>query len=135
MIIFTICLTNCKSKKDVILTVPISEPSPINVGIEQDDHGCLATAGYVWSTLLKDCIRLFEKGIVLEYVKESTQVIYVIWPEGNNLKTEVYIDGTGILLSKAGDHWMNADKSYLLKKTNDDKLELTNGNEILANEK
>lgn len=43
------------------------------VGNDKDEHGCIASAGYQWSELLKDCIRPFEKGIRLSAVDESLQ--------------------------------------------------------------
>ena len=30
------------------------------VGDDKDAHGCIASAGYTWSEVLKDCIRLWE---------------------------------------------------------------------------
>ena len=33
------------------------------VGDDKDAHGCIASAGYTWSEVLKDCIRLWEKGV------------------------------------------------------------------------
>ena len=32
------------------------------VGSDKDEHGCIASAGYTWSEVQKDCIRLWEKG-------------------------------------------------------------------------
>lgn len=31
------------------------------VGGDKDKHGCIASAGYTWSEVQKDCIRLWEK--------------------------------------------------------------------------
>ena len=31
------------------------------VGNDKDDHGCIASAGYTWSEVRKDCIRLGSK--------------------------------------------------------------------------
>ena len=36
------------------------------VGIDKDEHGCIASAGYTWSEVQLNCIRLFESGIRLE---------------------------------------------------------------------
>src|SRR5882757_2896536 len=43
------------AKKD---TVPV-------VGNDADEHGCKASAGYNWSVLKNDCVRIFESGIRL----------------------------------------------------------------------
>ena len=33
------------------------------VGSDKDEHGCIASAGYTWSEVQKDCIHLWEKGV------------------------------------------------------------------------
>ena len=30
------------------------------VGNDKDEHGCIASAGYTWSEVQQNCIRLFE---------------------------------------------------------------------------
>jgi hypothetical protein len=35
------------------------------VGGDQDKHGCKGSAGYTWSTVKNNCIRVFEEGIRL----------------------------------------------------------------------
>ena len=34
-------------------------------GSDRDEHGCIASAGYVWSEVRQDCIRPFETGVKL----------------------------------------------------------------------
>lgn len=46
-------------------------------GSDRDEHGCIASAGYLWSEVLKDCIRLFEKGIRLEGVDHENSLFIV----------------------------------------------------------
>ena len=41
------------------------------VGNDKDEHGCIASAGYTWSEVQKDCIRLWEKGVRMESVADS----------------------------------------------------------------
>ncbi|QKJ67087.1 hypothetical protein HQN60_10480 [Deefgea piscis] len=36
------------------------------VGADRDANGCIASAGYQWSAMLGECIRLFERGIRFE---------------------------------------------------------------------
>lgn len=38
------------------------------IGGKKDAYGCLASAGYTWSVLRRDCIRVFEVGIRLDPV-------------------------------------------------------------------
>ncbi|MFQ2572295.1 hypothetical protein ACK3Z8_13785 [Aeromonas caviae] len=35
------------------------------VGADRDEHGCIGSAGYQWSALAGQCVRLFEQGIRL----------------------------------------------------------------------
>ena len=42
-----------------------------NVGGNKDSHGCLTSAGYIWSQLRGECIRPFEEGIALNIMNTS----------------------------------------------------------------
>ena len=95
------------------------------VGADQDSHGCKASAGYTWSKLKKECIRIFE-GTKLSHFddgKKYSTVSYVIF-DGN--KAELFLDTQkeSIVLERKseGDSWVNGDwqlspwKGYVLKK-------------------
>ena len=41
------------------------------VGSDKDEHGCIASAGYTWSEVQKDCIRLWEKGVRMNAVDDA----------------------------------------------------------------
>lgn len=95
------------------------------VGGDADSHGCKASAGYTWSTLKKECIRIFE-GTKLSHSddgKTYTTASYVIF-DGN--KAELFLDTQkeSIILERKseGDSWVNGDwqlipwKGYVLKK-------------------
>lgn len=57
------------------------------VGNDRDEHGCIGSAGYQWSVLLKDCIRPFEKGIRMKAAKDDHgQAAYLVF---NNDSTQV----------------------------------------------
>lgn len=95
------------------------------VGADSDAHGCKASAGYVWSVLKKECIRIFEGTKLSHYDdgKEYTTAAYVIF-DGN--KAELFLDTQkeSIILERKseGDSWANGDwqlipwKGYVLKK-------------------
>lgn len=96
------------------------------VGGDSDVHGCKASAGYTWSVLKKECVRLFEIGTKLSHVEDGktySTVAYVIF-EGN--KAELFLDSQKepILLERKseGDSWTKDDyqlipwKGYVLKK-------------------
>lgn len=42
-----------------------------SVGHDRDQHGCIASAGYTYSVIRKNCVRLFESAIRLEPVKKG----------------------------------------------------------------
>ena len=48
-----------------LLLAACSTPEQHLVGNDQDVHGCRASAGYQWSALTRQCVRLFEQGIRL----------------------------------------------------------------------
>lgn len=95
------------------------------VGGDADAHGCKASAGYTWSTLKKECIRIFE-GTRLNHAEDGktyTTAAYVIF-DGN--KAELFLDTQkeSIILERKseGDSWSKDDyqlipwKGYVLKK-------------------
>lgn len=102
-----------------------SKPAVV-VGGDADAHGCKASAGYTWSELKKECVRLFEVGTKLAHAddgKTYSTVAYVIF-DGN--KAELFLDTQKepILLERKseGDSWIKDDyqlipwKGYVLKK-------------------
>lgn len=61
------------------------------IGGDRDEHGCIASAGYQWSELLKDCIRPFEKGAQLKSTDEkSTSAAYLVF-NNDSSKIEVFM--------------------------------------------
>ncbi len=49
------------------------------VGDDKDAHGCIASAGYTWSEVLKDCIRLWEKGARVADVADKEKAAYIVF--------------------------------------------------------
>ncbi len=77
-ILFTGC-GNSQSKK--------SEDN--KVGDDKDAHGCIASAGYTWSEVLKDCIRLWEKGVRVEDVADKEKPAYIVFSP-DSLQVELF---------------------------------------------
>lgn len=50
-----------------------SLPAVTIVGADKDEHGCIASAGYQWSELRKDCIRPFELPMSILSPDKTTQ--------------------------------------------------------------
>ncbi|MGJ8561264.1 MAG: hypothetical protein ACSHX3_13595 [Litorimonas sp.] len=99
--------------KDV--TDPIIEV--MDVGGDRDIHGCIATAGYTWSDVLEECVRLFEVGIPLENMQDmdSTSIAYLI--VGASDQIELFgPDSDPVQLFKTEtDVWQDADNIYTVK--------------------
>lgn len=107
-------------------TTPKEPQKEAVVGGDSDSHGCKASAGYTWSTLKKECIRVFENSTRLNHAEDGktySTVSYVIF-DGN--KAELFLDTQkeSIILERKseGDSWVNGDwqlipwKGYVLKK-------------------
>lgn len=80
------------------------------IGGEKDEHGCVTSAGYTWSNLQEDCIRLFESAYRLNPVDDLSNddaadvaVIsaFVLFNEDES-EAELFLPETdaGIVLSK-----------------------------------
>lgn len=104
------------------------------VGGDRDAHGCIGSAGYTYSQIKKDCVRVFEQKIKLTEVApkgSSTSMAAVIFSKDKN-KAEVFVKDTGaesMILTRAGGKakaWKNGDyilvpykkNGYQLKKDN-----------------
>ncbi|AUZ73889.1 MULTISPECIES: hypothetical protein [Aeromonas] len=49
-----------------LLLAACSTPEQHLVGGDRDSHGCIGSAGYQWSALTKQCVRLFEQAVRLQ---------------------------------------------------------------------
>lgn len=67
------------------------------LGVAEDSHGCNGAAGYTWSEVRKNCIRLFESGLPLTSVKDATDslVAYIVFAT-DSLQVEVFMPNTEI---------------------------------------
>ena len=63
------------------------------VGSDRDKHGCIGSAGYVYSAIKNDCIRVFEQNIRLTEVSPKgsfTSMTSIIFSK-DSLKVEVFL--------------------------------------------
>ncbi len=72
------------------------------VGNDKDAHGCIGSAGYTWSQLNKDCIRVFEIGKRLNSVTkdETSSAFYVYNLEKTKIEMFLPQSNSSILLLK-----------------------------------
>lgn len=91
------------------------------VGADKDKNGCLVTAGYVWSVIKQDCVRLFETAYVLmptqsTETNDAILATYVLIST-DGLKAEVFLPGEieSIILNRpvVGQPWTHEDWSLV----------------------
>ncbi len=58
-LILVISLVSCKSTDEKENDKPSDTTKEILLGSDKDRNGCLASAGYTWSKLNKECVRAF----------------------------------------------------------------------------
>ena len=76
-ICIAILLSSCSSTKQNM------------VGNNRDRHSCIASAGYIWSEVQKNCIRLFETGIRVESLKSPNESAFIVFSP-DSLKAELF---------------------------------------------
>lgn len=99
----------------------VKKPRAVDV---HDEHGCLSSAGYIWSEAKDTCIRLWESGAELEPTDRSELVVYAVVSD-DRMKAEIVIpDDNTLLLSGQGNDTYTGDSltltvsgnNYILKK-------------------
>lgn len=84
---------------------PAAQNDTIPVGGDRDEHGCISSAGYVWSAVQGKCIRTFESGVKLLPVEMPTDgsavfAAYAIFSE-DSLRAELFLpERGGIVLDR-----------------------------------
>lgn len=74
------------------------------VGADADAHGCKGSAGYTWSELKQNCIRVFEEGVKMtaaDATLDQTTAAFAVF-NADSSKVELFIPSAsnGIILSK-----------------------------------
>ena len=99
-------------KKTILLStmflgsLVFAQKTPV-LGGDRDTHGCIGSAGYTYSQIKKDCVRVFEQKIKLTEVApkgSSTSMAAVIFSKDMK-KAEVFVKDAGdesIILTRAG---------------------------------
>jgi hypothetical protein len=85
------------------------------MGGDKDEHGCRASAGYTFSIIKNDCVRLFEQEIQLDEVgpEDSSISTTAVIFNADSSQVEVFIPGceSGIVLNRTG-----MEGNYIWKK-------------------
>lgn len=88
------------------------------MGGDIDEHGCKGSAGYTWSYVLHDCVRLWEAGLRCESGQKSVFVVF----NADSTQAEVFATDS----EQAICHRQKADGS-LWKAKSGEEVSLRNG--------
>ncbi len=93
-------------------------------GSDRDKHGCIGSAGYIWSEVQQDCIRLFEKGIRLKSSNNSSHDAFIVF-SSDSAKAEIFFpdNKSNEILKKT---IPSSEKHYRSTKDNTLELQLIN---------
>ena len=73
---------------------PPAPPAPV-VGGDSDAHGCKGSAGYQWSVVKNECIRLFESGIRLDAkaagLDKTVSAFVVFKSDADDMQAELFL--------------------------------------------
>lgn len=91
--LFTSCDFIMKKRDDV--TIKVDSVPELGIAIEKDKNGCVKEAGYKWSILKNDCIRVVDEGFRLNPIDnlsnlEASNSAYVLLND-DKLKAEVFL--------------------------------------------
>lgn len=90
-----------------LASLMLAQKNPTVVGNDRDVHGCIGSAGYTYSQIKNECVRVFEQKIKLKEVdgnKSYSTMTAVIFSR-NMKKAEIFIpDGAAksIVLERQG---------------------------------
>ncbi|MGL5788046.1 MAG: hypothetical protein ACRCX4_14705 [Bacteroidales bacterium] len=116
LIFISLMLFACQSKS----AKPADEEKHV-IGGSKDTHGCLTSAGYTWSELRQDCVRLFECGIRLNPVDNTnsyTTSAFLVFSNDSN-QVEVFIPDSShsTILSLENMKYSNINSDIIAHKT------------------
>lgn len=95
----------------------VYKPYVREVGVSMDEHGCNAAAGYMWSEVKGDCIRIFEEGIRMDSQidKNATSSAFLVFSP-DSLQVELFLPEENVqpvldrrTLAKGGYVWNQED--------------------------
>ena len=98
-----------------VLVLSACGASSPKTGADRDAQGCIASAGYTWSSVAGDCLRLWEAGVRLQNAQDAqaTASAFVIISADGSL-TELFLpQGEPVVLNRTitpdGPIWKKGD--------------------------
>lgn len=109
-----------------LMAISVQTPSAAT-GTDRSEQGCIGSAGYTWSQLRQDCVRLFEVGVPLYNAQDpgATSVAYVI-SGGSAEPLELFLPDQeeGMLMFYRDGAWRDDEHRYTLTNSDDDVLDV-----------
>lgn len=88
-------LASCGGKSEKKAEAAPENEKAVVVGNDKDEHGCLASAGYTWCEVQKDCIRLWEKGVRLNAADDADKTLYLVFSP-DSTQVELFFSEEGV---------------------------------------
>jgi hypothetical protein len=98
-------------------SVLFAQKAQTKAGTDKDTHGCIASAGYTYSQLKKECIRTFEQKIQLKEMATKGNYTAAVLFNKDQSKAEIFLkeEKTSVILNRSSKEvWKNA--TYSLTK-------------------
>ncbi len=133
LVVLTLGIVSCKKfdrEPEPEVTVKQTLLDTIQAS-DKDEHGCLAVAGYFWSSLNKECIKIYESAITLypqadQNNEDETKNAYIVFGENSANEAEVFLPNQEksliLIRSEEGQPWLFDSwqlipwKGFVLKK-------------------
>lgn len=79
-----------------------------SIGGQKDEHGCLVAAGYTWSDLKKDCVRLFDEAEKVSDPANPEEITTYVLFSTDNSKAELFRPSTkgSEIMIRNGQEWI-----------------------------
>ena len=125
----SLVISSCHTSKKVVTEIlndkPIAE-TPI-VGNDSDEHGCKNSAGYTWSILKNECVRIFEAGSSFISADKSQSLGAFVIVSSDKKQAELFLpkSKTSLLLQESTQ--INNLGEKVLFENSAEKLSITQG--------
>lgn len=88
-------LVSCGSSAEKKAAATADAEKTAKVGDDKDEHGCITSAGYTWSEVQKDCIRLWEKGVRMEGTDDGNKTLFLVFSP-DSTQVELFFSGQNV---------------------------------------
>mgnify|MGYP000985828540 CR=1 FL=1 len=108
----------------------VKPETKVSLGTDKDENGCVTSAGYKWSVLRKECIRVFDQGYRLNAIAELKEdgtsfSAFVVFSEDKkeaelflpNSNESVMLEMESEGIYKKGEWYLDVIKDYTLQKS------------------